>query len=275
MSATYTAGGVDPVSRLRAAGRDTSTTSPTFTDEDLYAMLDRARSSEHLAIYYPNDLGDGVTSAPVRVLMDSGTLKLTLQRVGLDGSADSIPLAPSDKPMVASLVDAIAALDKGWCVGLGSQGFNEPDRVYWIDPADPQWRRQFDDGTGRFVGYPIGAPSPMTPYDQAYYRLGAVPRDLANIALMLSAADLALFRQGTLDALGSADKYIALPFYRWADALYEMLGRAMATTAASAPYSRRKEGNVERESGGAGSLAKRLEWLEAKRQFGPFAQGVA
>lgn len=146
MATTYVEGGVDPLSRLREAIGDAST-SGRFADTRLNRSLAEHLSQEAVLLRLPTGTG-GATGATAGVALASAKLRLTLARTIVGEDADSLELAPSTKhPRVEKVLDWIGSLGKGWLAGL-----RIGDDVEWFDPSRSGWSRSLV-ATGRLAVY--------------------------------------------------------------------------------------------------------------------------
>lgn len=129
----YVEGGVDPLSRLREAIGDAST-SGRFADARLNRSLADFLSQEAVLLRLPTGTG-GATGATVDVAVESAKLKLALARTIPGEAADTLELAPATThPRVEQVLDWIGSLGKGWLAGL-----RIGDDVEWFDPASTRW----------------------------------------------------------------------------------------------------------------------------------------
>ena len=141
MPVTNVAGGVDPISRVRAITRDTTT-----DDAAIRPAIRGAVGVESLLLYLPTGT-DGASGATAEVALDSPSspteLRLILSRTISGEIPDPIAIAATGSysgPVtnLASLVDAIGALRKGWRVGFTVDG---ADRIF-VDPTNRRWITQ-------------------------------------------------------------------------------------------------------------------------------------
>ena len=229
----YTEGGVGPIDRLRAVVRDTAATA-IFSDAEYYPWI--PLSAEHLCIYYPATTA-GVTTATAHViLVSTASLKLELR---VNGVLTSITLAPSDENTVGDLVDRVGVEAPGWIVGFstGSQ-----HAAQWSDTTSLPWR--------------VASFRPTIRQMIDHARPG----------------DLALTRQGAVNALGDEDNYARLRFYLLASGLVTALRAVQGRAGADADYSSRKKGNSS-WTRGAGGIDARIDRASAEASYGIY-QGL-
>lgn len=136
MSATYTEGGHDPVSRLRSELPDVDVGSAVFSDERLLAWLAASISRQSLHIAMPSNNTAGHLTGTVKAFIDAGQFKLELT-AGAD-PAKQITIAPNAEIYTAGdVVDAILGLGDGWTVALG-----DGREVRWFTEATADtWER--------------------------------------------------------------------------------------------------------------------------------------
>lgn len=261
VSVAYVAGGVAPINRLRAAVRDTGTT-PSFDDAEYSAWLEQSRSLEYLAIYHAQDAGMTAATAEVKLSADSPPkLILELKRVGLDASVDTIVLAATATgpdagtggETVGDIIERIRALNKGWKIGIG--------RGAWLVSA---WLPH----TGS-----TGVYGEWLELTLDTWRASLVSDILRDVVTKARAADLALTRQGTLNAMGDDESFARLHFYYYATALGRALESVEALLGTNAPFASRTDARRSwTRAGGYRGAQTRLDRVNQQAAFGLYAE---
>jgi len=229
----YTAGGVSPIDRLRAAVRDTDDTSPIFPDTEYYSWLERAQSDEYIALYYPDGNSRGVTSATAQVLLSGTDLVLELID-NIDGTA-TVQLAPHGEVSIGDALDRLYAAQPRWKVGIGR---GRTDIPTWIDFTAPPWRRaSYRDTLRQFIDYGQGA-------------------------------DLVVHRHGTLDGFGDEDDFARLHLYDFGAALLMALRAVEGKAGADGPYKSRSKAN---SSWTKGEIFTRLHDVQRQASMGIYS----
>lgn len=216
--------------------RDVATTE-IFPDAEYHAWLERQLSAEFLALYYPSSTA-GVTTATAGVVLVSATSLMLELRV--NGVLTSVTLARSDENTVGDLVDRIGVAAPGWVVGFSS---GPQHRVQWSDYTALPWR------------------------DVA---LRPTLRQMVDHA---RPSDLALTRQGAVDALGDEDNYARLRWFLLADALVASLRGIEGRAGGDAGYTSRTKGNSS-WSRGDGGLSARISAAEHQAGFGIYQAAI-
>jgi len=218
---SYVPGGIDAISRVRAAAADLPDANGAVAvgDPQLARWVDDSLSDERLLLYLPESYG-GATGATVEVELDPEAapnnrqaLILKLTRTGL-GAADTLTFVPSRAyGRLEQVIRWIHRLDKGWRVG-----FQAGDDREWLSSshdfalslvtvgsfmAVPSLNLAPTDGAVTAYGQQSSA-TLVGPAELRFYRIGAVARKVVDLSE--SGQDIT---NKTIRSLGQGDMSIS------------------------------------------------------------------
>ena len=221
MAATYTEGGVDPISMARRCAADTAVGgSERFPDERYWAWLDASRSMEGVRFWMPDDNDAGNASGTAEIKMNASDELVVELESDVSGTGTVVVAPSSDVPTVGQLVDAVFDLGHGWKVGL--VGGHEPEE--WFD--EEMWA-----GSGDWRTH-IEAPSVES------LALYGPPRALALTGVAGASAPVSGFGEHRKDGA-------LVRFYLYPSVAVRAFSELVAQSSGRAVKSRR-EGNVTR-----------------------------